>query len=115
MIYNDFLKVYDKIIIYCESQKKDLDFIVKCVNEADDIKKVLIVSDSKIDFISNNTNLHFYQINREEKDELLDLYFMYEFSEHITIVNNNPQYPSIFNYLSVGLLTNEDLIKALLQ
>ena len=43
------------------------------------------------------------------------LYFTYEFSDRFTVITGSGQYPSLFNYLSTGILTEEEILEAILQ
>lgn len=52
-----------------------------------------------------------------DKDDLKNIekyYYLYEYSDDITVITDNPQYPSMLNYVKTGILTEEEMIQALL-
>lgn len=57
-----------------------------------------------------------YKTNEIEKSDLLRQYFMYEFSDDIVVVSDdNIPYPSIFNFVKTGVLSEEEVSRALLR
>ena len=55
------------------------------------------------------------QFSEAEFAAIQKLYHTYEFSDHIHFVALNDQYGSLFNYVKTGLLTEEEMIEALLH
>ncbi len=53
-------------------------------------------------------------IQRNEMDEILKLYRLYDFSDKVTVISNSDQYGSLFNYVKNELLTKEEMVEALL-
>lgn len=52
-----------------------------------------------------------------DKDDLKNIekyYYLYEYSDDITVITDNPQYPNMFNYVKTGILTEEEMLQALL-
>lgn len=52
-----------------------------------------------------------------DKDDLKNIekyYYLYEYSDDITVITDNPQYPNMINYVKTGILTEEEMIQALL-
>lgn len=50
-------------------------------------------------------------ISNDEEDR----YYLYEFSDKYRLISDSPIYPNLFNYLKTGLLTEEELLEALLK
>ena len=48
-----------------------------------------------------------------EMMELLDLYNTYDFSNKISNVSHTTQYGSLFNYLKMGIMSEEEIIAAI--
>lgn len=65
------------------------------------------------------TNLRKEQVEPLEKEENLEIvnkyYFLYEYTNKVTLISDNPQYPSMLNYVKTGILTEEEMIEALLK
>ena len=40
-------------------------------------------------------------------------YYMYEYTDELSVIKDDPQYPSMLNYVKTGLLTKEEMIEAL--
>ncbi len=53
-------------------------------------------------------------VTKEEFEEVKKLYHTFEFSNRIIDVSNSSNYPSLFNYVNQGILTEEELVEALL-
>lgn len=49
-----------------------------------------------------------------EKDIYEKLYYLYEYSDEIIHISSNPIFPSILNYVKTGILTEEEMIQALM-
>lgn len=54
-------------------------------------------------------------INLDNAKKYLMLYFLYEYSDKIQFIIDNPQYPSMLNYVKTGLLTEKEMIQVLLD
>lgn len=51
-------------------------------------------------------------ISYEEYCNMAKLYYMYEFSDRLHMLDDNPQYGNLGNYISSGLLTEEEAFMA---
>ncbi len=52
----------------------------------------------------------------EQPDETFGcFYFMYEYTDEIEVILDNPLYPSMLNYVKTGLLTKEEMVEALVS
>ncbi|MBQ3797423.1 MAG: hypothetical protein II842_14320 [Butyrivibrio sp.] len=40
-------------------------------------------------------------------------YYLYEYTDELSVIKDSLQYPSMLNYVKTGLLTKEELIEAL--
>lgn len=47
--------------------------------------------------------------------DLTELYYIYEFSDRIRMISGNRQHGSLMNYVSCGLLTEEEMFKSILR
>ena len=48
--------------------------------------------------------------------EAFDKYFrMYEYTDDITVLDDDPLYPGLVNYVKTGILTEDEMIEALLK
>lgn len=105
------LKENDKIfLIDCsiELEKKFLEFIMS--NEVD--KKIFIVSDNNIYKSNKFENSSFTEY---EKELLIKLYFMYEFTNKICLISDNNLYGNLFNYVDNNLLNYEEAFALILN
>lgn len=66
-----------------------------------------IISDSKQRIIVEKPE-------KQQMNEVMEIYHMYEFTDKIHIVSENLQYPNMLNYVTTGMLTEEEFYKALL-
>lgn len=87
------------------------------INRNSKIKDVLIlmVDGTAQDLKTNNKNMDIKLITSEEYAFIKRVYDMYEFSDRISIVSTSSLYPSIFNYLKTGMLTEEEVFETMLR
>lgn len=77
-------------------------------------KRVLILSGVDISDTENHS-YYFRRIHRREQEIIEQIYSMYEFSDRFKIISESQQYGSILNYVKSGLLTMEEVFRALLN
>jgi len=53
-------------------------------------------------------------ISRLEIEEILNMYHMYEFSNRLQIIGKSEQYGGLLNYFKTGILTEDEVFKAIL-
>ncbi len=54
-----------------------------------------------------------YTISKEEYESYEKFYRLYEYTDAICVLEDDPLYPGLLNYVKTGLLTEEELRKAL--
>lgn len=55
-------------------------------------------------------------ISIEQPDENFNkYYYLYEYTDDLNVIKDDPQYPSMLNYVKTGLLTKEEMIEALVH
>lgn len=54
-------------------------------------------------------------VTKLELSEILDLYHLYEFTDKLIVLSDNPVYPSISNYILQGIMTTNEIVEALLR
>ena len=54
-----------------------------------------------------------HKLSKEEQEKYKRLYHLYEYTDDICVLEDNPLYPSLLNYVKTGLLTDEELNEAL--
>lgn len=45
-------------------------------------------------------------------DNFNKYYYLYEYTDDLEVISDNPHYPSMLNYVKTGLLTKEEMIEA---
>ena len=53
-------------------------------------------------------------VSREELDEVLELYRLYDFSDKIIILSDTEQYATLFNYIRNRIITPKEFVEVLL-
>lgn len=87
----------------------------------DDVKKALELNNGRViinqcefdENINNKLKNYNYELSSACKERIAELYNLYEFSDEILMINSTPLYPSLFNYVKTGILTEEEMIQAL--
>ena len=111
-----FINDYEKIIIFDFKCKKASDLLVRFLNYEQlgkNTSKIIILCTDKIKLKSYKRN--FCKISRSDLTFILKIYRLYEFSDRITLLSQNPQYPSLLNYILTGVLTEEEFFESLLR
>lgn len=76
--------------------------------------KLLILSEKQM--VPDTDNIIFQQITEEEKEQIINLYFTYEFSDKFTFVSrNNINYGGLFHFIDTGILSKEEAFEALIR
>lgn len=74
-------------------------------------KRVLILSESEEKCVGN---IEWHYISESETREILEIYYLYEFSNRIAVVAREQTFGSLWDYVATGLLTRKELVAALL-
>ena len=113
----EWLDNYDKITIWELPNIRLLNAFCNYASSCIPEKRVLVIYKKEIfaEQIQDKENCCLIGLKPKEYDSLLDVYNMYEFSDRITVVSERSQYPSLVNYLSIGLLSEEEFFQALLH
>ena len=80
--------------------------------------KIIIADENTIDESKiNDTSILFISNASDDMNikRLKKLYKCYEFSDRLLFITTNPNYGNIYNFISTGLLTSEELTTAILH
>lgn len=107
-----FLLKYDKVFVAGEEPFTGTLFFRE-LSRLSDGNFLLLVSEENQDaaYACGNES---QVISQEEYRYLEDLYYMYEFSDHLYMLADNDGYASLGNYVSGGILTEEEMVSSLL-
>lgn len=76
-------------------------------------KKILILSTADI-ALGGHGSCEYHKLTDEEQGAMLQLYAMYDFSDRFQVLSDNPQYGGLLNYVKTGLMTMEEVFRAIL-
>ena len=79
-----------------------------------DAKNILVLSINPVP-LESNSQITYRQITAEQQTELLKTYHTYEFSDRFRVVSWDSQFGSIWNYVDVGILTEQEALEALVR
>lgn len=121
---------YDKIFILRSNDDTSKNFIHSILRQTGK-KSLVLVNESSIDSIFGYANgaciygadkleplgyeIAIEAISFEEYCAIERLYYTYEFSDHVHLIDGNVSYGSLDNYISNGLLTELEVVKALFK
>ena len=60
-----------------------------------------------------DSEIGIYHNSDEQKEDMIKQYLLYEFTDRITLLTDNPAFPSLMNYVDQGILTEQELAEAL--
>lgn len=106
----DYIRKYDKVLVVEDANKYILNENV-LKERSSFSNRILIICRFADRFNSEQIDL---LINQSVYEQICKLYFLYEFSNKIQFVSQLSQYASMLNYLSTGLLTEDEFLEALL-
>lgn len=110
-----YITEYDKIIIfddrdgYIASLKKH---IMTCAALHASSKKYIFLGLLPYD---ESEVLSYVRVIPEEYDKISSLYCMYEFTDKIIFISKTPRHGLLLNYVSAGVLTEDEYYEALLH
>jgi hypothetical protein len=104
----NLINSYDAVIVCSGTNSKTL-----LLEFAGSLKeytaKVILVTTNEIE-----TDTSIMNVSEEFMSGLLDYYYLYEFTDKIIVISDDSFCPDIKNYVSNGILTEEELIKSVL-
>ena len=119
----EYIEKYDKIIIW-HIPSVPMWQLFKCFYRLmieNDYQNILCIYTTDLDYEDEreilsdfNQRIIVKKLEKQQMNEVMKIYHMYEFTDKMHIVSENLQYPSILNYLTTGMLTDEEFYKALL-
>lgn len=108
------LKLYDKIFLFDTADKKVfacMSYFCNSGQMRETPKKVLVMG---VGNISRAAKDCYRPVTKQQFEDLLDIYDMYEFSNKFQYIGRQVQYGSLFNYVKTGLLTVGEMFEAML-
>ena len=105
------LKKYDRTFFFCNDAKLFEAAFAQSSLLNNIRKKVRVYSCNGIRY---SGRISLVTVSPEDEKIMLKIYRTYEFSDRFYVINSNELYGSLFHYMDTGVLTVEDVIKALL-
>ena len=57
---------------------------------------------------------HIRSVSQNDFEKIVNLYYMYEFTDKLCVLLEDPIYPHMMNYVLQGIITEEELVEALM-
>lgn len=109
------LNFYDKIFLFDTADQ----IVFECMSHFCDSeqmketsKKVLVMG---VGEIKKSAKDCYRSVTKQQFEDLLEIYDMYEFSNKFQFICKKGQYGSMFNYVKTGLLTFGEMFEAMLH
>lgn len=96
------------VLIFDSMDEKALQFLSNQISHRTTLVEIL-------GNVKNDTFSNYTYISKEELQQIFDLYRTYEFTDKITVISDTNQYGSIFDFYKNGILTEEEVLAALLH
>lgn len=99
----------------------DINFneIVNVIKILENNDKIIIADDSERikSMCINSNDIKYYVIDKNSIDAniICSLYSLYDFSDKVTVISDSTQFGGIQNFISTGLLTPSEAVKAVLH
>lgn len=105
------LKNFQLILVLIVDKYEIEKLMIRLKNPKIKTKKILILSNVDISF--TDSFYTYRRISDEERDTIMRIYYMYDFSDRFQIISDNPQYGGLLNYVKTGFMTWEDIFEIL--
>lgn len=105
------LKNFQLILVLIVDKYEIEKLMIRLKNPNVKTKKILILSNVDISF--TDSFYAYRRISDGERDTIMRIYYMYDFSDRFQIISDNPQYGGLLNYVKTGLMTWEDIFEIL--
>lgn len=108
------IEIYDKVILISYEEKAVIDIMTKFErsNAMKHTKKQIVIL-STVEW-DGTSNLTYKKITPEESSALLNLYYMYEFSDKFQVLSSQNNFGTLINFYNTGLLNLEEAFEAIL-
>lgn len=100
------------VFVLLKCDEKNTSLIERLITEYD---RLILFDSNENDFNKYMKNSNIIDIKKSEADRILDLYRCYEFCDRVILVSDGKNYGSIVNYIQTGVLTSEEVAKALMK
>ena len=94
-----------KVILY----NLDNENVLKTLYEVSVAKKDKVVIWTTMDCFDDNSVVKL--ISPDSMEEILQMYFLYEFTDSLLVLSENSVYPGIVNYVSQNIMTEIEVIE----
>lgn len=109
------LEEYDKVflvtLLSSQEEWKRFYTIFMTFKEESIIGRILFLIEEGIDYPED---IGIVELSHENAMELHRLYLTYEFSDRFAIFADNMQYGTIFHYADTGIMTEEEVVRAII-
>lgn len=101
-----------KYRLECDCRKPKIGLFLRAAEELNiDIDNSIVIGDKESDMcICNESKARGFLIS----DKCLKYYYMYEYTDKVKLFADTEQFPTILNYVKTGLLSEDEMIEALL-
>lgn len=108
-----YISEYDRVFVLGERIPAS-GYFFQAISRQTEKKILLLVKELETDGIPE-CGAEIQTISDEEYCDIEKLYYMYEFSDRIHLLVDNAQYGNLGNYISNGVLSEEETFTALLS
>ncbi len=110
-LLEEAIKQYDRIFLFDKEEYIYTLFNTKIGTSIH--RKILILSSGQRELSVDS--ITFWDITKEEKEQIINLYFTYEFSDKFLFISRrNINYGGIFHFVDTGIIKMEEVIEALI-
>lgn len=106
-----WLAEYSKVVIFQDINPQWVSAVCSKISKSPQRGRTLLLITDHIDAYENSD---VKEVSRKEMREILELYYMYEFSDRVQIISSGHRFGTLLNYVDTGLLTFDEAIEAFL-
>lgn len=110
-IIKNYIYKYDSVFVLSIGILK-IKKIFKEISKYPDNKILLLIKNQEVGSISKG-NIDIQMISDKEYGTIEELYYMYEFSDRIHLLDADIRYGGLDNYILSGLMTEEEAVAAM--
>lgn len=106
-----WLAEYSKILIFKGSNPEFLEAVCSKIPQNAESDRTLFIT---TDYAGEYKNVNVKAVGEKGIHEILELYYMYEFTDRLQIISSDGRFGTLFNYVGTEVLTFDEAIEAFL-
>lgn len=98
------------IVVFLYEDEELLECVCEALRSSDNVS-ILVQEKESLKRFADIEMVNF--VSREDINYICSIYYLYEFSDRITVLEDRDDFPNLLNYISCGILSKEEAAQAI--